>query len=71
MPIGNGVRPGLIDAEQWHPYKIWACDEWECPGCGAVILYGFGFDPVAEQHQKDFAEIAERTKAREREINDC
>jgi hypothetical protein len=71
MPIGEAVRPGVADEASWHPYKIWACDEWWCQGCGAVILFGYGERPVAEHYESDFASVQERTRAKERQINDC
>mgnify|MGYP001614674550 CR=1 FL=1 len=36
------------------PYKIWMADLWECPGCHARIVSGFGNNPICEHRQEDF-----------------
>ena len=73
MPRSGSLRPapGLAEPDKWQPYKVWVGDRWECEGCGAVILTGFGFQPLAELYQDDFARVLERTGAGKFQINDC
>jgi hypothetical protein len=72
MPVGpTRAEPGTSEPEKWRPYKIWAGDKWECHGCGAVILSGFGREPVAYQHEEEFTETAERLNATQFQVNDC
>ena len=70
MPIDNAL-PGDIEAEKWKPYKLWAGDQWECEGCGAVILSGFGNTPIAEHYQPDFPEIVKQFGGDQFQVNDC
>lgn len=46
--------PGQV--EHWKPYRIWAGDQWKCPGCGAEIVSGIGHSPLALKHEPDFKE---------------
>jgi len=69
-PIVNGAPPGTAAPEQWRPYKIWASDLWACPGCGVEILSGFGKEPLAVQHEPDFAGLRNRLGA-DYQVNDC
>lgn len=72
MPRENHAQPGTLEPEKWQPYKLWTSDRWECEGCGAVILSGFGREPIAEHYQPDFEARAERLCGSERlQVNDC
>lgn len=73
MPV-PGVRravSGNAHPEQWTPYKVWAGDLWECEGCGAQIVSGFGRAPITEHYQPDFKDIATRVNAQRLQVNDC
>jgi hypothetical protein len=70
MPVGNNVRPGLVDAGSWRPYKLWAGDLWECRGCKATIIIGTTGGPIAEHFMTDFKEQCERLHA-VYQVNDC
>jgi len=69
-PDGNHAPPGTEAPERWHPYKLWAGDLYECEGCGAQIVSGFGRGPIAEHYQPDFAETVKAYGA-ELQVNDC
>ena len=71
MPREGTPTPGTSQADQWVPYKLWAGDQWECQGCGAVILSGFGRGEIAEHYQQDFSERVERLGANQFQVNDC
>lgn len=70
MPKVNRALPGTSQPQLWTPYKLWAGDRWECEGCGAVILAGFGSEPIAEHYQSDFADRAKALNATF-QVNDC
>jgi len=46
MPHGDG---------SWGPYKLWMGDLWQCLGCGAEIIRGFGNDRIAEHYEPGYA----------------
>ena len=72
MPIGNHHVPvGKERPELWKPYKVWAADLWECEGCGTQILSGFGREPIAEKHHKDFDKRRHAFGADQFQVNDC
>lgn len=72
MPTGDGrAAPGAVESDKWKPYKIWSGDKWECEGCGAAILSGFGLNPIAVQHEKNFASDLEALNAKQFQVNDC
>lgn len=71
MPVVNGAQRGTAEPEKWKPYKLWVADKWECKGCGAVILSGFGHGPIAEHYQTGFAEEQARLQADQFQVNDC
>lgn len=73
MPRPGEQRPaaGTSEPEKWQPYKVWVADKWECEGCGAMILSGFGSQPLAEHYQHGFAETVARTNADQLQVNDC
>lgn len=72
FPVGNGrAKPGLAEPEKWKPYKLWAGDVWECEGCGATILSGFGQSPIAQHHEGDFEKALDSFGARQFQVNDC
>ncbi len=73
MPV-PGVRqaePGTATPEQWQPYKVWTGDLWECQGCRAQIVSGFGREPITEHYKADFQELSERLNAQQLQVNDC
>lgn len=65
------AAPGTAEPENWRPYKIWAADLYECPGCKAQILSGFGREPIAISHQIGFKEKMESLGADQFQVNDC
>jgi hypothetical protein len=73
MPTPGASRalPGNEEPERWEPYKLWAGDKWECEGCGAVILSGFGREAITEQYKPDFADTVKRLGADQFQVNDC
>lgn len=71
MPRTTDAQSGTSEPEKWKPYKLWVGDRWECKGCHAVILSGFGRGPIAEHHQTDFTERVERLGADQFQVNDC
>jgi len=70
MPKVNGAKPGLVEPENWQPYKIWSADKWQCPSCSAVILSGFGAKPIAEHFEPDFKDWLKSLGATF-QVNDC
>lgn len=72
MPLGDGrAPPGTAAPGSWKPYKIWSGDKWECEGCGATILCGFGSAPISVQHMEHFAAERVRLGADKYQVNDC
>ncbi len=71
MPTEAGVPPGKEAADKWKPYKTWAGDLWECQGCGAQILSGFGLKPCGIHHEKDFEADRKKLGADQFQVNDC
>lgn len=70
-PATNDVPPGNAAPEKWHPYKIWSGDLYECEGCGAQIVSGFGREHIAEHYQSGFADVVKRLGADQLQVNDC
>jgi hypothetical protein len=71
MPVGPGrPKPGTAEPDKWKPYKLWSGDKWECEGCGAEILSGFGLKPIAEHYEDDFAQAVKSFGAAY-QVNDC
>ena len=86
MPKVNGARPGntwrlLLSnlqafendphPEEWKPYKLWCGDQWECQGCGHILLSGFGIHPISEHHMDNFQEWMEKLEQPLFQVNDC
>lgn len=71
MPVDNHAQPGTAEPEKWKPYKLWVGDRYECEGCGAVILSGFGRDRIAEHYEADFADHVKALNADQLQVNDC
>ena len=69
-PIAGNPAPGNTEPDKWAPYKLWDGDLWECQGCGAQIISGFGHVPMSERHHPDFAEKIKRSDAAIY-VNDC
>lgn len=69
-PIGNDAPPGTSAPDRWLPYKLWESDMYECQGCGAQILVGFGMAPISEHYKPGFADAVTRHAAT-LQINDC
>ena len=69
-PVGKNVPPGTVTPSSWVPYKLWSGDLWRCEGCGAQIVVGAGFRPVAEEYQPDFKQQLE-SYAPAMQVNDC
>ena len=53
-PATRGTNPEIADKGHWKPYRIWAGDQYKCPGCGAEIVSGIGHGPLGEKHDLDF-----------------
>ncbi len=53
-PATRGTNPAIADKGHWKPYRIWAGDQYKCPGCGAEIVSGIGHGPLGEKHEPDF-----------------
>lgn len=70
QPIENHAPPGIEAPAMWKPYKLWVGDLWECEGCGAHILSGFGQGPIAEHYQDGFNDRAKALGA-DLQVNDC
>lgn len=70
MPIRNGAPPGNGAPEQWRPYKVWIGDEWQCQGCGHLIIVGTGHNPVAERYEEQKFNAALEA-ADYLQVNDC
>ena len=69
-------KPGVVQAvkgsthpEQWQPYKVWLGDEWQCQGCGHLIIVGTGLAPASEHYQEDFSKAVR--VAYYLQVNDC
>ena len=71
MPIDNDAKPGTEDADRWRPYKLWVGDKFECPGCNAEIVSGFGGGPISTHHEPDFHERVRQHGADQLQVNDC
>jgi hypothetical protein len=71
FPTKPLALPGRLEPSAWAPYKIWCGDKYRCEGCGAEIVCGFGFQPVAEKHQEDFDRARESLRAWQLQVNDC
>lgn len=69
MPAKAGIEPG--QPEGWKPYRLWAGDLWECPGCDARLISGVGLFPIAEHYQADFDTRVQRLQADQFQVNDC
>lgn len=70
MPSSNDVPPGNAMPEGWRPYKLWAGDLYECPGCGAQTIVGVPQRHLAEHYEPGFKAQVERLRA-EFQVNDC
>ena len=71
MPKESPAQPGTLEPEKWQPYKLWSGDKFQCEGCGAVIVSGFGAAPIRVQHQPDFRDMAKSLGADKFQVNDC
>jgi hypothetical protein len=71
MPTTNDAPAGTQAPEQWTPYKIWVGDLWQCRGCNAQILSGFGQQPISEHYFPTFSDTLVRTSADQLQVNDC
>ena len=71
-PVGPGrAEPGTSEPDKWKPYKIWSGDLWECQGCGAQIVSGFGLEPLSIHHEERFEMISRKIGADQFQVNDC
>jgi len=53
---GVAIEEGMPNGDgSWGPYKLWQGDLWECQGCGAQIVRGFGQQQIAEHYESDYA----------------
>lgn len=67
---GHYPTPGTAEPDKWNPYKLWAADLWECEGCGAQILSGYGKQTIREHYHPDFEAVRKQLGA-DLQINDC
>jgi hypothetical protein len=70
-PGEHRAKPGNEEPNRWQPYKLWAGDLWECEGCGASILSGFGREPISEHYKPDFVEQVIALGGDQLVVNDC
>lgn len=70
-PDSGDAAPGTAEPERWHPYKVWVGDLYECEGCGARIVSGFGQSHITESYRPDFAATIARLNASQLQVNDC
>lgn len=71
MPAVDRAEPGVSKPEQWKPYKVWVGDRWICHGCGAMVIYGVGRNPIAEHYEDDFKKRIDELNASQFQVNDC
>jgi len=73
MPRGSSKLPtaGMAEPEDWMPYKVWSGDLYECQGCGAQIIAGFGTGPISVRHEYDFERTRKALGADQYQVNDC
>jgi hypothetical protein len=61
----------------WAPYKLWAADLWECPGCSKEVIAGLPIQgPMAEHYMPGYQElraelIARRSEEHFYQVPDC
>ena len=68
---GVALEEGMPDGRGgWQPYKLWLGDLWECLGCGAQIVRGFGSQPVAEHYEPTYQSQVRRLSPQFR-VDDC
>lgn len=69
---GVAIEEGmpLNDQLEWGSYKLWMADLHECPGCGAQIMAGFGWHPVAEHFQEGYQQTKDNLQPIGR-VDDC
>lgn len=70
MPIVVAAEAGGAEPGSWVPYRIWSGDKYECPGCRATIIVGFGKKPIAERHHERFDEMVEQFGADQFQVNE-
>jgi hypothetical protein len=71
MPKGGmPAPPGNEAPDAWKPYKLWVGDLWECLGCKAQTVLGFGQNPISEHYRPEFQELCERLPP-QMQVNDC
>jgi len=51
-PEKNGVHVHELMCQDTEIYKIWDADLWKCPGCGMLVVAGFGQKPLAEHFEE-------------------
>lgn len=70
MPASNTTPPGTSHEAEWSPYKLWAGDLYECPGCLAQVVVGVPHRPIAEHYEFDFSRQLELYEPQV-QVNDC
>ena len=61
----------VIEHASFGPYKLWMADLWNCAGCGAEMVLGFGANPIREHFQPDFQGYIAELKDNDETIIDC
>ena len=70
QPYHNGAYLVELYANNKAVYKIWHCDIWICPKCGAKIVCGFGNNPFltnidGEENCRNFIKEIEEKESKE------
>jgi hypothetical protein len=68
---GVAIEEGRpLGGDAWGPYKLWMADLYECKGCGAQLVTGFGRERIVEHYQPEYAATVEKFRPLLR-VNDC
>lgn len=55
----------VLEMASFGVYKVWAADVLKCPGCATEIIYGYGQNPLRQDHfAEDFPAWLEEQKAK-------
>lgn len=63
MPV-NGSSYQRPEEMEWKSYKLWRCDELECPKCGKHILGGVAHYPMGVQHELHYKALRDALEVR-------
>lgn len=54
MPVVHSTDS--VEETIWESYKLWSGDLYECRGCGAEIVVGFGAQPIEINNHEGYKE---------------